>query len=51
MMLILRRLIACTPGPRQRQSRRRAHFGRMWDAAAPIIEFGPAINALEPKQP
>ena len=26
-----------------------AHFERMWDAAEPMIEFGPAINALEPK--
>jgi phosphatidylserine/phosphatidylglycerophosphate/cardiolipin synthase-like enzyme len=26
-----------------------AHFERMWDAAMPMIEFGPAINALEPK--
>ena len=26
-----------------------AHFERMWDAAQPMIEFGPAINALEPK--
>ena len=25
-----------------------AHFERMWDAAQPMIEFGPAINALEP---
>ena len=25
------------------------HFERMWDAAEPMIEFGPAINALEPK--
>jgi len=25
------------------------HFERMWDAAQPMIEFGPAINALEPK--
>jgi phosphatidylserine/phosphatidylglycerophosphate/cardiolipin synthase-like enzyme len=26
-----------------------AHFGRMWDAAEPMIEFGPAIQAMEPK--
>ena len=26
-----------------------AHFERMWDNAQPMIEFGPAINALEPK--
>jgi phosphatidylserine/phosphatidylglycerophosphate/cardiolipin synthase-like enzyme len=26
-----------------------AHFERMWDAAEPMIEFGPAINALEPR--
>ena len=26
-----------------------AHFERMWDAAEPMIEFGPAIDALEPK--
>ncbi len=26
-----------------------AHFERMCDAAQPMIEFGPAINALEPK--
>lgn len=26
-----------------------AHFERVWDAAQPMIEFGPAINALEPK--
>ena len=26
-----------------------AHFERMWDAAQPMIEFGPAIEALEPK--
>ena len=26
-----------------------AHFERMRDAAQPMIEFGPAINALEPK--
>ena len=26
-----------------------AHFERMWDAAQPMIEFGPAIRALEPK--
>jgi phosphatidylserine/phosphatidylglycerophosphate/cardiolipin synthase-like enzyme len=25
-----------------------AHFERMWEAAAPMIEFGPAIEALEP---
>ena len=25
------------------------HFERMWDAAEPMAEFGPAINALEPK--
>jgi hypothetical protein len=24
-----------------------AHFERMWEAAAPMIEFGPAIDALE----
>jgi phosphatidylserine/phosphatidylglycerophosphate/cardiolipin synthase-like enzyme len=26
-----------------------AHFERMWDTAQPMIEFAPAINALEPK--
>ncbi len=26
-----------------------AHFERMWDAAEPMIEFGPAIEALEPR--
>jgi len=26
-----------------------AHFERMWDAAQPMIEFGPAIKALEPR--
>ena len=26
-----------------------AHFERMWDAAQPMIEFGPAIKAMEPK--
>ena len=26
-----------------------AHFERMWDAAQPMVEFGPAIQALEPK--
>jgi phosphatidylserine/phosphatidylglycerophosphate/cardiolipin synthase-like enzyme len=26
-----------------------AHFERMWDDAQPMIEFGPAIQALEPK--
>jgi phosphatidylserine/phosphatidylglycerophosphate/cardiolipin synthase-like enzyme len=26
-----------------------AHFERMWDAAEPMIEFAPAVNALEPK--
>ena len=26
-----------------------AHFERMWDAAEPMIEFEPAIKALEPK--
>ncbi len=25
------------------------HFERMWDAAQPMIEFAPAIKALEPK--
>src|SRR5208283_4000533 len=25
------------------------HFERMWDAAEPMAELGPAINALEPK--
>ena len=25
-----------------------AHFERMWDVAQPMIEFGPAINALKP---
>ncbi len=25
------------------------HFERMWDAAEPMVEFGPAINALEPR--
>jgi phosphatidylserine/phosphatidylglycerophosphate/cardiolipin synthase-like enzyme len=26
-----------------------AHFERMWDQAKPMIEFEPAIRALEPK--
>jgi hypothetical protein len=26
-----------------------ARFERMWEAAAPMIEFGPAINAMEPR--
>ena len=26
-----------------------AHFERMWDAAQTMVEFGPAIKALEPK--
>jgi phosphatidylserine/phosphatidylglycerophosphate/cardiolipin synthase-like enzyme len=26
-----------------------AHFERMWRAAQPMIEFGPAIEALEPR--
>ncbi len=26
-----------------------AHFERMWDAAEPMIEFEPAVKALEPK--
>lgn len=26
-----------------------AHFERMWEAARPMIEFDPAIRALEPK--
>jgi len=26
-----------------------AHFERMWYAAQPMIEFEPAIKALEPK--
>ena len=26
-----------------------AHFERMWDAAQPMIEFEPAIKAIEPK--
>ena len=26
-----------------------AHFERMWDAAQPMVEFEPAIQALEPK--
>ena len=26
-----------------------AHFERMWDAAQPMIQFEPAIKALEPK--
>jgi hypothetical protein len=26
-----------------------AHFEKMWDAARPMVEFAPAINALEPK--
>ena len=26
-----------------------AHFEKMWDDAEPMVEFGPAINALEPK--
>ncbi len=25
------------------------HFERMWEAAQPMIEFAPAIKALEPK--
>lgn len=25
------------------------HFERMWDAAQPMVEFAPAVNALEPK--
>jgi hypothetical protein len=25
------------------------HFERMWNAAQPMIEFAPAIKALEPK--
>jgi len=25
------------------------HFEGMWDAAQPMDEFGPAINALEPR--
>jgi phosphatidylserine/phosphatidylglycerophosphate/cardiolipin synthase-like enzyme len=25
------------------------HFERMWDAAQPMVEFGPAIDALEPR--
>jgi len=25
-----------------------AHFELMWDAAQPMIEFAPAINALQP---
>jgi hypothetical protein len=27
-----------------------AHFERMWRAAAPMIEFGAAIDALEPRE-
>jgi len=26
-----------------------AHFERIWEAAQPMDEFEPAINALEPK--
>jgi phosphatidylserine/phosphatidylglycerophosphate/cardiolipin synthase-like enzyme len=26
-----------------------AHFARMWEAAQPMIEFEPAIKALEPQ--
>lgn len=26
-----------------------AHFERMWDIVQPMVEFGPAIQALEPK--
>lgn len=26
-----------------------AHFERMWEVAQPMIEFGPAIEALEPR--
>lgn len=26
-----------------------AHFEQMWDAAQPMIEFEPAIRALEPR--
>jgi phosphatidylserine/phosphatidylglycerophosphate/cardiolipin synthase-like enzyme len=26
-----------------------AHFERMWDAAQPMIEFAPAVKALEPR--
>ncbi len=26
-----------------------AHFQRMWNSAQPMIEFEPAIKALEPK--
>ena len=26
-----------------------AHLKRMWDDAEPMVEFGPAIKALEPK--
>lgn len=26
-----------------------AHFERMWDVAQPMVEFGPAIQALEPR--
>jgi hypothetical protein len=26
-----------------------AHFERMWDAAEHMIEFAPAVKALEPK--
>ena len=26
-----------------------AHFEKMWDAAQPMIEFAPAIDALEPR--
>src|SRR5208282_183307 len=33
----------------QQDARRTIHFERMWDAAEPMAEFGPAINALEPK--
>jgi phosphatidylserine/phosphatidylglycerophosphate/cardiolipin synthase-like enzyme len=26
-----------------------AHFNRMWSAGKPMVEFGPAIEALEPR--
>jgi phosphatidylserine/phosphatidylglycerophosphate/cardiolipin synthase-like enzyme len=30
-------------------SRFEAHFSRMWNVAQPMVEFGPAIDAMEPK--
>ena len=26
-----------------------AHFERMWDGGQPMVEFGPAIEAMEPR--